>query len=301
MSEKMPLNSTDQARLRLTVFAALERFLDLRGGFATRDELFNFTIDGARFPLIDYTRGIRNPVELDATLSVVSSLDGPYPDRVDPATGLLEYAFREGDSFAGDNRKLRVAIDQHAPIIVFRKPMPNIYVPVFPAYVVGAGADDRHVLIALDEGMGQVYRNGVRPVFEKRYVERVVQQRLHQPLFRARVMAAYQKTCAICRLKHPELLDAAHIVADADEAGVPTVTNGLALCKIHHAAYDQNLLGISPDYVVHLDRALLDEVDGPMLRHGLQDMHGIELTVPARPGERPDRDSLAARFEGFGV
>jgi len=32
-----------------------------------------------------------------------------------------------------------------------------------------------------------------------------------------------------------------------------------------------------------------------------QDMHGIELTVPARPGERPDRDSLAARFEGFGV
>ena len=116
-------------------------------------------------------------------------------------------------------------------------------------------------------------------------------------MFRARVILAYSRTCAVCRLKHPELLDAAHIIADADEGGLATVTNGMALCKIHHAAYDRNLLGVSADYVVHINQALLDEVDGPMLRHGLQDMHGTALTVPARKADRPSKDALAARFE----
>ena len=113
-------------------------------------------------------------------------------------------------------------------------------------------------------------------------------------------MHAYDTTCTICHLKHGELLDAAHIIPDADAAGLAAVTNGLALCKIHHAAYDQNLLGISPDYRVHIDRELLDEVDSPMLRHGLQDMHGITITPPKRVALQPSRESLAIRFEGFG-
>ncbi|MGK2932106.1 MAG: HNH endonuclease [Solirubrobacterales bacterium] len=151
---------------------------------------------------------------------------------------------------------------------------------IFPAFVVGEAASGDHVLIALDETFGQVYREGIRPVFDKKYVARVVRQRLHQPLFRAQVMQAYAKSCTICQLKHPELLDAAHIIADAEDHGMPAVSNGLALCKIHHAAYDQNLLGISGDYRVHIDRDLLDEVDGPMLRHGLQDMHGRMILEP---------------------
>jgi putative restriction endonuclease len=77
------------------------------------------------------------------------------------------------------------------------------------------------------------------------------------------------------------------------------VTNGLALCKIHHAAYDRNLLGITPDYEVRIDRELLNEIDGPTLRHGLQDMQGQELTIPKRRSERPSRESLARRFAEF--
>ncbi|MBM4721547.1 hypothetical protein GS449_26925 [Rhodococcus hoagii] len=55
--------------------------------------------------------------------------------------------------------------------------------------------------------------------------------------FRATVMRAYETRCAVCALAHGELLDAAHIVPDGDEMGIASVRNGMALCKIHHAAY----------------------------------------------------------------
>lgn len=134
---------------------------------------------------------------------------------------------------------------------------------------------------------------------ERRYAERVVKKRLHQPMFRARVLRAYESTCAVCSLKHAELLDAAHILGDGEADGVAHVTNGLALCKLHHASYDRNLLGITPDYAVRIDRDLLDEVDGPMLRHGLQDMHGRSLVLPKRRAEWPSRDRLASRYATF--
>ena len=59
------------------------------------------------------------------------------------------------------------------------------------------------------------------------------------------------------------------------------------------------MLGVSADYRVAINRDLLDEVDGPMLRHGLQEMHGRALTLPARVGDRPDRERLAWRWERF--
>jgi putative restriction endonuclease len=122
---------------------------------------------------------------------------------------------------------------------------------------------------------------------------------VHQPVFRARVMVAYARTCAICRLKHPELLDAAHIVGDSEVDGLASVNNGLALCKIHHAACDQNLVGISGDYRVHINGDLLLEVDGPMLKHGLQEMHGISLSLPDRAADLPSPERLDTRFETF--
>jgi putative restriction endonuclease len=78
------------------------------------------------------------------------------------------------------------------------------------------------------------------------------------------------------------------------------VSNGLALCKIHHAAYDSNILGIRPDHVIEIRQDLLDEIDGPMLRHGLQEHHQRTLmTIPARRADRPDRERLEQRYAIF--
>jgi len=108
---------------------------------------------------------------------------------------------------------------------------------------------------------------------------------------------AYATQCAICQLKELRLLDAAHILGDV-EGGEPAVSNGLSLCAIHHRAFDQNLVGVSPDYIVHVSRRLLEDEDGPMLDL-LKGFHEVPLQVPTRAADRPDRERLDARFARF--
>ena len=98
------------------------------------------------------------------------------------------------------------------------------------------------------------------------YAEQVVKERLHQPMFRERVLRAYGIAAHVCRLRHTRLLDAAHVLADA-EGGEPVVTNGIAMCKIHHAAYDVDIFGISPTYKVGVRPDVMEELDGPTLRY----------------------------------
>jgi putative restriction endonuclease len=79
-------------------------------------------------------------------------------------------------------------------------------------------------------------------------------------------MYAYGGRCAVSGLPESRLLDAAHIVADSDEMmGHAIVTNGIPLSKIHHAAFDAHLIGIDPDYRLHVSPQLLDQNAGPML------------------------------------
>lgn len=86
------------------------------------------------------------------------------------------------------------------------------------------------------------------------------------------------------------------MIPDWHPDGAPVLPNGVALCKIHHAAHDRNILGIRPDYVVEIHHRLLDEIDGPMLRHGLQEHHGVALRqIPRARAERPDPARLEIR------
>jgi putative restriction endonuclease len=126
-----------------------------------------------------------------------------------------------------------------------------------------------------------------------------VKVRLHQRRFRELVVSAYRHRCAVCRLAHPELLDAAHILPDKDERGKPEVPNGLSLCKIHHGAYDAEILGVDAEYRVHIRGDVLQEEDGPMLLHGLQELHGALITLPRAVAQYPNRDYLAERFDRF--
>jgi putative restriction endonuclease len=117
-------------------------------------------------------------------------------------------------------------------------------------------------------------------------------------VFRGRVLRAYASTCTICRLKEGQLLDAAHIAGDLEVHGEPVVPNGLSLCSIHHRAFDQQLVGVSPDYTVHVSKRLLEEEDGPMLEL-LKQFHTETILLPIQPKLRPDRERLAERYERF--
>ncbi len=132
---------------------------------------------------------------------------------------------------------------------------------------------------------------------ERRYALQLARQRLHQATFREAVLAAYEGRCAISGMPERRLLDAAHIIGDTDEhLGQPLGTNGLPLSKLHHAAFDANLIGIDPDYRVHVSEALLSMNDGPLFEQGIKAVGGCTIRLSARPQDLPDRDRLAQRF-----
>jgi putative restriction endonuclease len=50
------------------------------------------------------------------------------------------------------------------------------------------------------------------------------------------------------------LTDAAHIVPVSHESSVDKTYNGLALCALHHRAYDQSLVTVWEDYAVRVSQ-----------------------------------------------
>ena len=254
-------------------------------------------------------RGIWKPKVCDLPISIASTIKGPYSDGF-TEDGLLFYRYQGSDPQSPDNVGLRRLMASRTPFVYFHSVVAGKYVPIWPVFVVRdlphelaihAAVDPAYtsgVAISTDETDIEEFRNdsslGVR-----RYVASFTRRRLHQSTFRERIIAAYHHTCTICRLQHAELLDAAHIIPDVHEFGEPVVQNGLCLCKIHHAAYDQNIIGISPDYRVHVRRDILAEIDGPMLRHGLQELNGSGLVLPTRNTDYPDPDRLHVRYQEF--
>ena len=131
------------------------------------------------------------------------------------------------------------------------------------------------------------------------YLTAEVRHRLHQRGFREKVLHAYREQCAFCRLRHLELLDAAHIIPDTEPEGESTVNNGISLCKLHHAAFDKFLLGVRPDYIIEVRGDILKEQDGPMLLHGIQGLHHKKIILPRPTEHRPNPDLLEKRYERF--
>jgi len=86
---------------------------------------------------------------------------------------------------------------------------------------------------------------------------------------------------------------------DAEPGGEPMVSNGLSLCKLHHAVFDRYFVGIREDYIVEVRSDILDETDGPMLIHGLQNLSGTRIFVPRLIELRPNPEFLHIRYERF--
>lgn len=286
-------------------FAAFEWLADLGAPEreVTRATLTRgFDLDGIRIPLVG-PQGIWSPAGFRVPLSISTIPSGPYSDHVDPVGNHLRYAYRGTDPEHRDNVGLRRAMAERTPLIYFYRSDPGHYLTTFPVYVIG---DDRRALmfsVKVDETW-VLSNTGVDPIqlpdtpLRREYATRMVRQRLFQAEFRRRVVDAYRERCALCRLRHRELLDAAHITADSD-AGEPTVSNGMSLCKLHHAAFDGFFFTVTPDYRVVVRPSILAESDGPMLVVGLQQIDGSPIELPHREDHRPDRDRLAARLERF--
>ena len=195
---------------------------------------------------------------------------------------------------------------ERVPVVYFHAVEPGSYVAAYPVFVVGDDPSGLRFALQVDDlsaalapAMAGHRISEDNTEARRAYVTRTVRQRLHQVVFRERVIRAYQERCALCSLHHQELLDAAHITPDRDPEGEPVVSNGVALCKLHHAAFDRLFFAIRPDYLIEVRQSILDEHDGPMLVVGLQQIHERRILLPRRPSDRPDPERLERRYAEF--
>ena len=300
------MSSDLDQRVRLAAFDWLTRQTTVHGDVLTRDLLAKgFEFEEQLIPLVS-PQGIFKPQLLkDAPLSITTTPTGPYDDSFG-SDGLLLYRYRGTDPHHRDNEGLRNAMINSVPLVYFHGVVPGKYLAVWPVFVVGdmpeqlafkVAADDSAFLKQAITVSPQIADSTAEP--RRAYITATVRQRLHQRSFRERVLQAYREQCACCRLRHLELLDAAHIIADSDPYGMPTVRNGIALCKLHHAAFDSNILGIRPDYIIEVRADILDEQDGPILTHGLQQLNNKRIFIPPQKHLTPDNHLLEKRYLDF--
>jgi putative restriction endonuclease len=222
-------------------------------------------------------------------------------EQINTGTELIDYAFMGTDPEAADNRRLRDARDYSVPIIYFLGIAPQRYQVLWSTYIVDWSAAKLKARLAFGTTSATAPSQWTTPpAAERKYALRLVRQRLHQATFREAVLSAYGSRCAVTGLPEPRLIDAAHIVPDTDEQfGQPVVRNGITLSKIHHAAFDANLIGIDPDGCIHVSDILLSMNDGPMFEHGVKGLAGRTIRPTTREADRPDRARLAQRFAFF--
>ena len=270
-----------------------------------------FQYQGGRVLFASRALGIFKPRPMTAALSVKTTVPRggrttTYRDQqaqIDRPTGLFSYDLQVGRTNPA-NEFLRLAKDRRAPIIYFRGVAPGVYEPIWPVWVDQYREHEGRVLLAAAD-MSQPSISSAeasRPpsVSEARdasYSLALVRIRNHQAWFSSQTKAAYGYRCAFSRLPFRSLLVGAHIVPDA-EGGPPSVSNGICMSTLHHAAFDTHLIGVDPDLRVHIADHVIAERDGPILA-ALQGLNGTHLVVPTDPTAHPNRDYLDQRYSAF--
>jgi putative restriction endonuclease len=281
------------ALMRIAAFEPVRGLGEVHDHLTATELKPGFVFEGDRIPLINPQRGIFKPHQMRFLLSIKTVFPKPggklwYDDQREVHRQIFEgdetidYAFMGKDPDAADNRWLREAFENRIPIIYFLGIAPGRYQAMLPSFI--SGWDNKALKARLAFGVPD--QENLAPsanALERRYALRAVKQRLHQASFREAVITAYNGRCALSGLSEPLLLDAAHIVSDKHEQfGQPVVPNGIPLSKVHHAAFDAHLIGIDPDYRLHVSERLLGRKDGPMLE-ALKGLDGGTSTCRAGP------------------
>ena len=304
----MQLNNSkniDQ-NIRIAAFSWLSDQVEIYGDVLPRDLIAKgFIFENKPIPLVS-PQGIFKPKILDYPLTITTAPESHYDDGVG-AAGFLLYRYRGTDPNHPDNIGLIQALKKNLPLIYFHGIVPGKYLAIWPVYIIGDEPKNLTFKVALDDisTINNFQHKQDDLVIDesteirRAYITSTVRRRLHQRSFREKVLSAYQSQCALCRIKHLELLDAAHIIPDTEPDSKSTVNNGIALCKLHHAAFDSFILGISPDFIIEIRKDILDEEDGPMLQHGLKGLHLSRIVLPKSHTYWPDQELLEIRHQKF--
>lgn len=128
-----------------------------------------------------------------------------------------------------------------------------------------------------------------------------IKRRINQDFFRETVLSSYNQRCCITGLKNPLLLQASHIVGwNIDEANRTNPENGLCLNSLFHKAYDENLIGITPDYEILISEEFFGEQLSRVpesTREYIMGFNHKKIILPRR--FLPNRDLLAQHYDFF--
>lgn len=308
----IPDNDQD-TQMRIAAFDRVRELQEVHDHLSANELRPGFIFEGNRFPLLNPQRGIFKPRQMRFLLSIRTVYPAPgrriwYDDQLEAHRQIYEgdetvnYAFMGTNPEAADNRWLREAFENQKPVIYFLGIAPRRYEAILPVFITGWDPGALKAQVAFGMPHQEVLEEELAPPKssdERRYALRSVKHRLHQTSFREAIISAYNGRCALSGIPEPRLLDAAHIISDKDkQLGQPVIPNGIPLSKTHHAAFDKHLIGIDPDYRVHVSEQLLGKHDGPMLE-ALKRLNGGTIHLPRRMKDQPDRDRLALRFERF--
>lgn len=306
----MPGPETTSQAIRAVAGLAITKLIQERGTNILPWNVIaeGFQMNGMQVLFATKAEGIFKPAVIadGAALSIKevrpsrSGRTAPYNDR-DLEDGMVVYNLQRGDPSNKANKQLAEAYRQKHPLIFFRGVSDALYEALYPVFVLSIDTSKMESLITLDSADLGVEANDSPQIEEpivRGYTKTWAKSRKHQRAFRRRVLLAYGLRCALTGLPLPKLLQAAHIVADAKE-GEASVRNGIAMSYLHHAAYEQNLLGIDPDGTILLSESLRATKDGPLFDHGLLRLHKQKIHIPDFQGHKPDRGFLALRFEEF--
>jgi putative restriction endonuclease len=128
----------------------------------------------------------------------------------------------------------------------------------------------------------------------RRQAIRTVMERIGQGNFRSRILAVYRHRCVVCEIQL-DLVGAAHIVP-VTAGGDNSTVNGLALCYLHHEAYDRGIVGITPEYSIVASEAAHKRLVRLARTNRWDDFRGNlrrEIVLPERARDYPDRARLA--------
>lgn len=105
--------------------------------------------------------------------------------------------------------------------------------------------------------------------------------------FRRRVLGAYEHRCAACGIQL-KLIDAAHILPVADPASTDETANGVALCKLHHAAMDQGLISFDEKYRIEISESEIERLAAANLSGGIKEFKQRLKAAIVLPTDRRD-------------
>lgn len=310
-----PPTKTDQ-RIRQAAYAYIRKLV-AKHEFLTKEQLWPdvFASDDENFSLIHPRRGRHKPARMSHLLSLLSQHSGAtkyetkvpkIPAQEESASFYYQLVKGRGPDYP-DNRYMREAYEWGVPILLFLEPHPRSpsrslrFFPTLARIVSWEPEPSKHrakvrysrIDISVED------LDLANNTLGRRYGRAERKQRLHQEEFRKALISAYQERCSMSGLSGPELLEAAHITPDY-QGGQPKTSNGLLLSKIHHAAFDAHLIGITPDYRVKVSKRLLEEDSRKSdLLALLKKINGERIRLPQRREDYPSQDALKERYEIF--